>query len=103
WHGEASRFDPGLVRRAFASAGVPHSTWGLGWDHPSATKSSAGTRWSREGVGHLAFTGCSIWIDPPRRRWAILLSNRVHPTRANEAIKQLRPRLHDAVVAMLDG
>src|SRR5262249_36660274 len=42
----------------------PHTTWGLGWDHPSPTGySSAGTRFPRSGVGHLAFTGCSIWMD----------------------------------------
>jgi CubicO group peptidase (beta-lactamase class C family) len=48
-------------------------------------------------VGHLGFTGCSFWIDPPAARWVVLLSNRVHPARSNEAIKELRPRLHDAV------
>jgi len=40
--------------------------------------------------------------DPPRARWVVLLSNRVHPTRANDRIKQLRPALHDAIVAALD-
>jgi hypothetical protein len=65
--------------------------------------SSAGTRWSRDGVGHLGFTGCSLWIDPPRARWVVLLSNRVCPSRANERIKRFRPRLHDAVIEALDG
>jgi CubicO group peptidase (beta-lactamase class C family) len=44
-----------------------------------------------------------LWIDPARARWVVLLSNRVHPSRDNERIKQLRPALHDAVVAALDG
>jgi serine-type D-Ala-D-Ala carboxypeptidase len=103
FHGEDRWLDPRLVRRAFALAGIPSSTWGLGWDHPSAVGSSAGARWPRDGVGHLAFTGCSIWIDPPRRRWVVLLSNRVHPTRDNDAIRAFRPRLHDAVLAALEG
>jgi hypothetical protein len=44
-----------------------------------------------------------VWIDPPRARWVVLLTNRVHPTRANEGIKQLRPAIHDAIVAALEG
>ncbi len=103
FHGEDRWLDPALVRRAFSLAGVPASTWGLGWDHPAQVGSSAGPRWPRTGVGHLAFTGCSIWIDPPRRRWVVLLSNRVHPTRENEAIKAFRPELHDAVLTALEA
>jgi CubicO group peptidase (beta-lactamase class C family) len=91
------------VRRYWSPSGVPGSTWCLGWDRPAATGSSAGTRWPRTGVGHLGFTGCSIWIDPPRARWVVLLSNRVHPTRANDRIKSFRPRLHGAIVEALDG
>lgn len=102
FHGDGTLLDSPWVQRAWANAGIPGSTWGLGWDHPSATASSAGERWPKTGVGHLAFTGCSIWIDPPKRRWVILLSNRVYPTRANEAIKAFRPRLHDSIVAALD-
>jgi CubicO group peptidase (beta-lactamase class C family) len=101
WHGRASSLPASWVRRAWRNAGIPGSTWGLGWDHPSAQGSSAGSRWPRDGVGHLAFTGCSIWIDPARERWVVLLSNRVHPTRTNENIKQFRPQLHDAVMAAL--
>jgi CubicO group peptidase (beta-lactamase class C family) len=103
WHGEASLLDPALVRRAWSRAGVPGSTWGLGWDHPATTGSSAGERWAKDGVGHLGFTGCSIWIDPPKKRWVVLLSNRVHPTRTNEAIKGFRPKLHDAITEVLNG
>jgi CubicO group peptidase (beta-lactamase class C family) len=94
---------PETVRRFWHPSGVPGSTWCLGWDRPSPGASSAGARWPRDGVGHLGFTGCSLWIDPPRARWVVLLSNRVHPTRANDAIKAFRPVLHDAVVAALDG
>jgi CubicO group peptidase (beta-lactamase class C family) len=84
-------------------ANIPGSTWCLGWDRPSATNSSAGTRWPRTGVGHLGFTGCSLWLDPPRRRAVILLTNRVHPSRSNDRIKQFRPLIHDAIVQALDG
>jgi CubicO group peptidase (beta-lactamase class C family) len=108
WHGVRSTSTPRLlpparVRQMWTPSAVPGSTWCLGWDRPSAVGSSAGARWPRDGVGHLGFTGCSIWIDAPRARWVVLLTNRVHPTRANEAIKQFRPAIHDAIVAALDG
>jgi len=47
------------------------------------------------------FTGTSIWIDTEKQLFVILLTNRVYPTRANEKIRALRPRLHDAVVQAL--
>jgi CubicO group peptidase (beta-lactamase class C family) len=102
----AAHFDESFVPRAVVEqfwrpSGVPGSTWCLGWDRPSPTSSQAGARWPRDGVGHLGFTGCSIWIDPPRRRWVVLLTNRVEPTRKNERIKGFRPLLHDAIVAAL--
>jgi len=100
------------VRRFFAVPGLPGlpSTWGLGFDHPDPLRagqvnsSSAGALWSRLGVGHLGFTGCSVWIDPVSRLCAVLLSNRVdvETTEAAEATKAslraLRPMLHDAIV-----
>jgi CubicO group peptidase (beta-lactamase class C family) len=108
WHGVRSATVPKLWRRErvqqlWTPSGVPGSTWCYGWDRPAAHGSSAGERWPRAGVGHLGFTGCSLWIDPPRARWVVLLSNRIHPTRANDAIKQFRPAIHDAIVAALDG
>jgi CubicO group peptidase (beta-lactamase class C family) len=90
--------DP-VVRAMFAPR--PGSTWRLGWDGPAAQGSSAGELWPRDGVGHLGFTGCSIWIDLDRARWVVLLTNRVEPTRANNEIRALRPRLHDAIVRAL--
>jgi serine-type D-Ala-D-Ala carboxypeptidase len=108
WHGVRSTTVPRLVpaarvRQFWTPSAVAGSTWCLGWDRPAPRGSSAGERWPRDGVGHLGFTGCSLWIDPPRARWVVLLSNRVHPSRANEEIKRLRPALHDAIVAALDG
>jgi CubicO group peptidase (beta-lactamase class C family) len=91
---------PATRARFFAPAGVPSSTWGLGWDHPNPTgPSAAGSRLPRTSVGHLGFTGCSIWIEPARPFWMILLTNRVHPTRANERIRAFRPILADAICA----
>jgi CubicO group peptidase (beta-lactamase class C family) len=48
-------------------------------------------------VGHLGFTGTSMWIDLERERHVILLSNRVHPTRDNDQIREFRPLIHDTI------
>ena len=53
---------------------------------------------SARAFGHTGFTGTSLWIDPEKDVYVVLLTNRVHPTRANEAIKHVRPAVHDAVV-----
>ena len=76
----------------------PGRTWALGFDTPAAVGSSAGCHFSPETVGHLGFTGTSFWLDLRRKLAVILLTNRVHPTRANEKIKAFRPVLHDAVM-----
>lgn len=98
-------FLPAAVVRAFwaRDRAVAGSTWALGWDTPSPEQSSAGRYFSPTTVGHLGFTGTSLWIDLERRRHIILLSNRVHPTRDNALIKEFRPHLHDLVNEALDG
>ena len=65
--------------------------------------SSCGTRMSPEAIGHTGFTGTSLWIDPRAGAYVVLLSNRVHPTRANDAILAVRPAFHDAVMLALAG
>lgn len=75
----------------------------LGFDMPSESGSSAGRYFSPNSVGHLGFTGTSFWMDLDRSIIAILLTNRVHPTRGNGAIKGFRPLLHDAVMQSLIG
>ena len=78
----------------------PDSTWALAWDTPSAKYSSAGGKWPRDGIGHLGFTGCSIWLDPTHDFYVTCLSNRVHPDVQNEKIKVFRPTLHDEAVTL---
>jgi CubicO group peptidase (beta-lactamase class C family) len=93
--GKPSIFQQDLVRQFVkAQAGT---NWGFGWDTPSQP-SSSGQWFSPESFGHLGFTGTSIWIDPVRELEVIFLSNRVHPTRENQAIKTFRPKLHDAII-----
>ncbi|MGE0393865.1 MAG: serine hydrolase domain-containing protein [Vicinamibacterales bacterium] len=94
----------GLVSRATTAhfftrrAGIPGSSRALGWDTMLPT-SSCGTRMSASAVGHTGFTGTSLWIDPPRNRYAVLLTNRVHPDRRHEGIQAVRVAFHDALWA----
>ncbi|HSN89001.1 MAG TPA: serine hydrolase, partial [Thermoanaerobaculia bacterium] len=83
-------------------AGIPGSDRALGWDTKSAEGSSAGTLFSSRSFGHTGFTGTSIWIDPERQLFVILLTNRVYPTRENNLIREARPAVADAVVRALD-
>ncbi|MEM7677091.1 MAG: serine hydrolase domain-containing protein [Myxococcota bacterium] len=98
YHGEADQLlQPDTVRRLWRPSLVPDSTRTLGWDRPSGQGSSTGGQWPSHSVGHLGFTGTSVWIEPERALIAVLVTNRVHPTRDNTKIRQLRPALHDAV------
>lgn len=72
-------------------------TYVLGWDTPTAGCSSSGSFFSRTTVGHLGFTGASLWIDLERDVIIVLLTNRVHPNRSNEKIRLFRPFIHDEV------
>lgn len=97
YHGRTSLLAQDLVReftRRQNQAGS--SSWALGWDTPSVP-SSAGRYFSARSFGHLGYTGTSIWIDPEQELEVVLLSNRVHPTRKNEAIRDFRPMIHDLV------
>ena len=101
------RLSPAIVQQFARESAASTTTWKLGWDTPSIEPgiSSAGDRWPREGaIGHTGFTGTSIWLDLARRRWVVLLTNRVHPTRGGSSaddIKALRRAVHDAVIARL--
>ena len=80
----------------------PGTTRALGWDTPSSP-SQAGKHFSAHSFGHLGYTGTSLWIDPERQLSIVLLTNRTWPDSANHAIKQFRPRFHDAVVEALEA
>jgi beta-N-acetylhexosaminidase len=79
---------------------LSNGTRTLGWAVPTEG-SSSGHYFSTHSFGHTGFTGTSIWIDPDRQLFVVLLTNRVHPTRENQKIAQVRPALHDAVMQAL--
>jgi CubicO group peptidase (beta-lactamase class C family) len=86
-----------FTQAAPAPRGAPHS---LGWARRSEP-SSSGRYFSAAAYGHLGFTGTSIWIDPEKRLYVVLLTNRIYPSRENQKIRSFRPALHDAVVEAL--
>jgi CubicO group peptidase (beta-lactamase class C family) len=79
----------------------PGSSRALGWDTPSGTPSSSGNHFSHHSVGHLGYTGTSMWIDPNRDLGVVLLTNRTWPMRENKKIQQVRPAFHDLVSTLL--
>lgn len=89
----------------FAEATVEHfaerqepegSSRAIGWDTPSEN-SSAGKSFSQHSIGHLGYSGCSLWIDLDAKVAAVLLTNRTWPDRQSQLIKTVRPAFHDAV------
>jgi len=84
-------------RRESAPQGTSRA---LGWDTPSAP-SQSGKYFSSRSFGHLGYTGTSLWIDPERQLSITLLTNRTWPDCQNQAIKQVRPAFHDAVMEVL--
>ena len=88
----ASIVDSATVAMFTAVQNPALSSRALGWDTPSKG-SSAGDDLSPHAFGHTGFTGTSIWIDPTQDLFVILLTNRVHPTRDNDQILRVRPRV----------
>ncbi|HVH47046.1 MAG TPA: serine hydrolase domain-containing protein [Labilithrix sp.] len=78
----------------------PGGSLRAGFDGKSETGSSAGERAGPRTFGHLGFTGTSLWIDPDAHAVVAVLTNRVHPTRDNVAIRAARPVIHDALFAL---
>ena len=86
-----------FTRRESAPEGTSRA---LGWDTPSAP-SRSGKYFGPRSFGHLGYTGTSLWVDPDRQLSITLLTNRTWPDCQNQAIKQVRPAFHDAVVQAL--
>lgn len=99
--GRAGGFSAASIREfTTLRPGIPGSSRALGWDTMLPT-SSCGTRMSPRAIGHTGFTGTSLWLDPEASCYVVLLTNRVHPSSAGDAITRVRPAFHDAVMAAL--
>ncbi len=88
-----------FTRRESAPEGTSRA---LGWDTPSHP-SQSGKHFSPNSFGHLGYTGTSLWIDPQRKLSVTLLTNRTWPDSNNQAIKEVRPKFHDAVLETIDA
>src|SRR5215218_6810683 len=89
--------------RAFTTRQPDVGTRALGWDTPGPNGSGgAGLKFSKTSFGHTGFTGTSVWIDPNRHTWTVLLSNRVYQPRGPNQIMALRRRVNDRVAAAAD-
>ncbi|MGH9590437.1 MAG: serine hydrolase domain-containing protein [Terracidiphilus sp.] len=92
----ASLFNPRTLEQ-FACRQPPQgSSRALGWDTPSEN-SSAGRHFSPHSIGHLGYSGCSLWIDLDASVAVVLLTNRTWPDRGSHLIREVRPLFHDAV------
>ena len=88
--------------KLFTTRQTPNSTRALGWDTKTMNGySSAGSLFGERSFGHTGFTGTSVWVEPEKKIFVILLTNRVYPTRNNSKIMQIRPKVHDAIMKAL--
>jgi len=104
WHGRSDALPRETLREFTRRQDLPQgSGWALGWDTPAATGSSAGSHFGATSIGHLGFTGTSLWIDLEREAIVVMLTNRVHLV-AKKSRFTLRPVVHDLVMeAFLAG
>jgi serine-type D-Ala-D-Ala carboxypeptidase len=93
-------FDPATVRLFSERQRPVGSSRALGWDTPSE-ESSSGRYFSPRSIGHLGFSGCSLWIDLDADVAVVLLTNRTWPDRQSQLIREVRPAFHDAVRAAI--
>jgi CubicO group peptidase (beta-lactamase class C family) len=98
WHGRSDALPRDLLRRSTERQELPPgSDWALGWDTPTQAASSSGRHFSLRSIGHLGFTGTSLWIDLEREAVVVMLTNRVHQV-AKKSRFELRPAVHDLIL-----
>jgi CubicO group peptidase (beta-lactamase class C family) len=98
WHGRSDQLPRELLRTFLTRQHLPAgSDWALGWDTPTRGASASGKHFSEPSVGHLGFTGTSLWIDLEREAIVVMLTNRVHLV-AKRSRFELRPLVHDGIL-----
>jgi CubicO group peptidase (beta-lactamase class C family) len=97
WHGRSDALPRERLREFLKRQDLPPgSDWALGWDTPTEGHSSSGSHFSPTSVGHLGFTGTSLWIDLEGEAIVAMLTNRVHLV-AKKSRFTLRPQVHDLI------
>jgi CubicO group peptidase (beta-lactamase class C family) len=103
WHGRSDAMPRELLPTFLTRQRLPAgSDWALGWDTPTRGASSSGQYFSENSVGHLGFTGTSLWIDLDREAVVVMLTNRVHQV-AKRSRFGLRPVVHDLLIEAFDA
>jgi len=104
WHGRSEALPRATLRIFAERQGLQSdSDWALGWDTPTQGASSSGQHFSAQSIGHLGFTGTSLWVDFEQEAIVVLLTNRIHLV-AKRSRFELRPIVHDHVIdAFLAG
>lgn len=103
WHGRSDVWPRELLHTYFTRQKMPEtSDWALGWDTPTPGTSSSGQHFSAQSVGHLGFTGTSLWIDLEKEAVVIMLTNRIHLV-AKRSQFGLRPVVHDLIREAFDA
>ncbi len=73
---------------------------GLGWQGLDVPGSPIGGALEPDAYGHNGFTGTSLWVEPSRGRYYVLLTNRVRPTRSGDTIAAVRREFHDTAARL---
>jgi CubicO group peptidase (beta-lactamase class C family) len=97
--GDSPLFEKATIELFAQPQGPEGSSRALGWDTPSET-SSSGRHFSPRSIGHLGYSGCSLWIDLDAQVAVVLLTNRTWPDRSEasaQLIREVRPAFHDCV------
>ncbi len=98
WHGRSQLLPREMLQAFLTRQQLPAgSDWALGWDTPTRGASASGKFFSEQSVGHLGFTGTSLWIDLANEAIVVMLTNRVHLV-AKRSRFELRPLVHDAIL-----
>jgi CubicO group peptidase (beta-lactamase class C family) len=98
YHGRSDALPRDLLQTFVTRQKLPaNSDWALGWDTPTKEESASGRHFSENSVGHLGFTGTSLWIDLEREAVIVLLTNRVHLVSKRSKFG-LRPVVHDTIM-----
>ena len=96
------RIVEGATVERFTAPGPVDPDRGLGWRTPGGVE-RGDTPFGPSAFGHTGFTGTSLWVDPERELFVVLLTNRVNPTREESGHVELRRAVHRAVVRSVDG
>lgn len=98
WQGRSDALPQEWVRKFAKRQQLPEkSDWALGWDTPTPGQSSSGQYFSEASIGHLGFTGTSLWIDLEAEAIVVMLTNRVHQI-VKRSKFTLRATVHDLIL-----